>query len=90
MSSLIHVFFIKFRGEFMIFFTGFLVGITSLIPGISGGTILVLSHQYQTVTSAISNFRKKENLFLIFLFVLGIIMGTVVFARIIELMFYFI
>ena len=73
----------------MIFFTGFLVGVVSLIPGISGGTILVLTKQYDIITNAISNYRKKENLFLIVSLVAGIILGTVTFARIIEFMFYF-
>lgn len=73
----------------MIFFTGFLVGVVSLIPGISGGTILVITKKYNLITVAISNFRKKENILLILSLVAGIILGTVTFARIIEFLFYF-
>lgn len=73
----------------MIFFTGFLIGVVSLIPGISGGTILVLMKKYEEVSYAIANFKKKENLHLLFVLILGIVLGTITFARIIELCFYF-
>ncbi len=74
----------------MNFFTGFLIGVVSLIPGISGGTILVLMKKYEEVANAITHFRKKENLLLLGSLILGIFLGTVTFARIIELCFYFI
>lgn len=73
----------------MTFFTGFLIGVVSLIPGISGGTILVLMKKYDCVSNAIAHFREKENKMLLFFLVLGIILGTITFARIIELFFYF-
>ncbi len=73
----------------MIFFTGFLIGVVSLIPGISGGTILVLMHKYDEISNAISNFRKKENRLVLTILVFGILIGTITFARIIELLFYF-
>ncbi len=74
----------------MIFFTGFLVGVVSLIPGISGGTILVLMKKYEQVSLAITNFKKKENKILLLFLILGIFLGTITFARIVELLFYFI
>lgn len=74
----------------MIFFTGFLVGVVSLIPGISGGTILVLMNKYNEITSSIANFRKKENRHTLFFLIIGIILGTISFARIIEFCFYYI
>lgn len=73
----------------MIFFTGFLIGVVSLIPGISGGTILVLMKKYDEISSAIANFKKKENRSILFFLVLGIFLGAITFARIIELCFYF-
>ena len=73
----------------MIFFTGFLVGVVSLIPGISGGTILVLMKKYEQVSLAITNFKKKENKILLLFLILGIFLGTLTFARITELLFYF-
>lgn len=73
----------------MIFFTGFLIGVVSLIPGISGGTILVIMKKYDIISQAIANFKRKTNLLLLIKLVLGIILGTITFARIIELLFYF-
>ncbi len=73
----------------MTFFTGFLIGVASLIPGISGGTILVLMKKYDEVSNAIAHFKQKENKLFLFFLVLGIILGTITFARIIELFFYF-
>ncbi len=73
----------------MIFFTGFLVGIVSLIPGISGGTILMLMKKYETISYAITHFKEKESYPILFFLVLGIFLGTITFARIIELCFFF-
>ena len=44
----------------MIFFTGFLIGVVSLIPGISGGTMLVLTKKYEEITEAITHFKLKK------------------------------
>ncbi len=73
----------------MTFFTGFLIGVVSLIPGISGGTILVLMKKYEEVSNAIAHFNQKENKLFLLILVLGILLGTITFARIIELLFYF-
>ncbi len=73
----------------MNFFTGFLVGVVSLIPGISGGTILVLLKQYENVASFLSNFKEKKNQINLLIIGLGIILGAITFARIIEFCFYF-
>lgn len=73
----------------MTFFTGFLIGVVSLIPGISGGTILVLTKQYNEIANAITNYRQKENIQTLFFLILGIILGCITFARIIEFCFYF-
>lgn len=71
----------------MIFLTGFLVGVVSLIPGISAGTVLVILKKYEEITSYIANF--KQNFKKIFVFIIGIILGTITFARIAELLFFF-
>lgn len=73
----------------MNFFTGFLVGVVSLVPGISGGTVLVIMKKYEEITSAIAHFKERKNKWILFLFVLGIFLGCLTFARIIELLFYF-
>ena len=74
----------------MNFWTGFLVGIASLIPGISGGTILMVTKRYEMISMAISNFSKKENKVILLWLVIGIISGAIVFARIMEMLFYFV
>lgn len=71
----------------MYFKTGFLIGITSLIPGISGGTILMLLGNYNDIYKAITNY--KENFLDLVKLVLGIILGAVFFAKIMELLFKF-
>lgn len=73
----------------MNFFTGFLIGVVSLIPGISGGTVLILMKQYENTSYAISHFKEKKYFFCILALVLGIFLGAITFARIIEFLFYF-
>lgn len=67
------------------FITGVMVGVANIIPGLSGGTVLVLSGLYERVLSAIkSPFRHLS-----FLFVLGIgvIIGLGSFALTIDFLF---
>lgn len=73
----------------MNFFTGFLVGVVSLVPGISGGTILVLMKKYEEIAYAITHFKERKNKWILFCFVMGLFLGSITFARIIELMFFF-
>ena len=72
----------------MIFFTGFLIGVVSLIPGISGGTMLVLTKKYEEITEAITHFKLKKNRRCLLTLILGILLGAITFARIIELLFF--
>lgn len=74
----------------MNFFTGFLIGVVSLIPGISGGTVLVLMKKFNYITEMITNFKDKKNKMILFTVILGIFLGAITFSRIIELLFYFI
>lgn len=74
----------------MNFFTGFLIGVVSLIPGISGGTVLVLMKKFNYLTEIITNFKDKKNKMILFRVILGIFLGAITFSRIIELLFYFI
>jgi putative membrane protein len=71
----------------MNFFTGFVIGVFSLIPGISSGTILMAIKKYDYITKIISNW--KKNIKNILIIILGIIIGVITFARILELLFYF-
>ena len=60
-------------------FAGFLVGIANVIPGLSGGTLLVLTNTFEPVTSAVSNVVKKnspsrkKDLFLLLQIVVGLV-----------------
>lgn len=72
----------------MIFFTGLLVGIVSLIPGISGGTILILMKKYELITNSIANFKNIESKIILLKLIMGVILGALFFARIIEFCFY--
>ncbi len=74
----------------MNFFTGFLIGVVSLIPGISGGTVLVLMKKFEYLTEVITNFKDKKNKLILLSVILGIFLGAITFSRIIELLFYFI
>lgn len=73
----------------MNFFTGFLVGVVSLVPGISGGTILVLMKKYEEIALAITHFRERKNKWILFCLLVGIFLGAITFARIVELLFFF-
>ena len=68
-----------------LFFTGILIGIVSLIPGISGGTIILLRNEYYEISQIISNY--QTNKLKIFYLTLGIIVGALFFSRIVEILF---
>lgn len=78
------------------FFGGMAVGVANIIPGVSGGTIMVLLGLFNKVTDSISNiFNFKEGIFkgkkdsILFLLQLlvGAGVGLVGFAKILELLF---
>ena len=70
------------------FIIGFLVGVVSLIPGISGGTIIFISKKYEEINYAIANYKKHKKEILVL--VSGIVFGAFVFARIAEWCFKYI
>lgn len=75
------------------FISGYLVGALSLIPGISGGTALVLLNQFDKFIYELTNiFNKnvKTNKNFIIFIILGIILGSITFANVTELLFTFI
>ena len=67
------------------FITGLLVGIVSLIPGISGGTIILLRNQYEEISQIISHYQKNKKQ--IFYLISGVIIGAIFFAKVVELLF---
>ena len=71
-------------------FAGFLVGIANVVPGLSGGTLLVLTNTFEPVTSAVSNIIKKnsptrkQDLLLILQVIAGLIIGILSFYSLID------
>lgn len=72
---------------------GILIGVANIIPGVSGGTIIVLLGLFDRTMESISNIfkidnknRKQDILFLIQLF-LGVGIGLVSFAKLLEILF---
>lgn len=67
------------------FIIGLLVGITSFIPGISGGTIFYLSGELDNLVIYFKNIKKYYlKLFILFL---GAILGIIFFSPLMELLF---
>lgn len=64
---------------------GAMIGIFSLIPGISSGTVLVMLHQFEHVAEILSQPRKNIKQLLLLLF--GIAVGVLSMGRIIEFCF---
>ncbi len=70
---------------------GILVGAANIIPGVSGGTILLLIGIYEKTINSLNNLLKKENkltaiIYLIKLF-FGAVIGIVVFAKLLNYFF---
>jgi putative membrane protein len=67
------------------FLTGIMVGVANIIPGLSGGTILVLSGLYEDVLLAIKS--PFKNLTFLALLGIGVILGLGSFALTIDFLF---
>lgn len=72
--------------------SGLLMGVANVIPGLSGGTMLVLTNTFEPLTNAISDLFKKDNpkrfkdLLLIILVVLGLAVGILSLASLIPIL----
>lgn len=64
---------------------GSIIGITSLIPGVSAGTIIYLSKDYNYINNLIINF--KNNIKSILLLLLGLLISVLIFSKILEYLF---
>ncbi|BBE31055.1 DUF368 domain-containing protein [Tepiditoga spiralis] len=76
---------------FQDFFLGFLIGLANLVPGISGGTIAVISGKYEQLLTSVSDFisfkfNKKMLMFLLMLF-LGAGVSVIGFSKVITYLF---
>lgn len=74
---------------------GIAVGVANIIPGVSGGTIIVLLGLFDHLMESISNIfnfkiklkEKKKDVIFLFQFLLGAAIGLVGFAKILEVLF---
>ena len=72
---------------------GILIGVSNIIPGVSGGTIAFILGIYDFLTEAVANYFscswEKRKIYTVFLLQIGIgvITGIILFARIIEYMY---
>lgn len=64
---------------------GLFIGIVSFIPGISGGTILYMSGEYENFAYYLKEYKKHKGILL--MLVLGLLLGVFGFAKVIEMCF---
>jgi putative membrane protein len=74
---------------FYVITIGVIMGLANLIPGVSGGTIVLLGGLYERFVGAVASlsefkFERKQLLFLVELFA-GVIVGLLAFSSLIEL-----
>ncbi|MEG1254306.1 DUF368 domain-containing protein [Clostridium sp.] len=65
---------------------GLVIGISNIIPGVSGGTMAVVLGIYDKLISAINNFFKdwKKNIFFLVEIAIGVALGIVLFSKLIT------
>lgn len=72
---------------------GIAVGLANIIPGVSGGTMMVVLGLFNRVMSSISgvfkvkNPNRKEDILFLFVLLVGALIGLVVFAKVLEFLF---
>ncbi|XMB85072.1 DUF368 domain-containing protein [Mycoplasmatota bacterium WC44] len=76
------------------FLSGVVIGVANIIPGVSGGTMMVLLGIYDRILEVISNITKLKNenrikdIIFILTILSGALIGIVGFANILDIMFY--
>ncbi len=74
------------------FLAGAFIGIANIIPGVSGGTIIIMLGMFDKLMYAISDvFKKnatnrKKNLIFLSQILIGLLMGIIIFANIIDIL----
>ncbi|MCI8554901.1 MAG: DUF368 domain-containing protein [Clostridiales bacterium] len=68
---------------------GFLMGIGAIAPGISGGAIAVVCGLYEDITDAVAHFYRqfREKMKLLIPLGVGVVLGVLLFGRVIEFFF---
>jgi len=82
---------------FIILLVGIIASATMIIPGVSGSMVLALMGFYMPILNTINTFIEKllafdifnawDEIFILTFFAIGVIIGVIVLARIIEIMF---
>lgn len=73
--------------------TGILIGIANIIPGVSGGTIIVILGAFDNIMNSISNLikinnpKRRQEIFYLGQIGVGIFIGLIAFAHIIDFLF---
>ena len=66
---------------------GIILGISNVIPGVSGGTMAVVMNIYDDILDAISIKKFVKHLFFLVTLVIGVAVGIVFFSKLIKLLF---
>lgn len=66
---------------------GAVIGISNVIPGVSGGTMAVVLNIYDELLDAISIKRLKKNLFFLITVIIGLVLGVLLFSKAIGWLF---
>lgn len=75
------------------FISGILVGIANIIPGVSGGTMMVIMGVFHRIMEAIAgivqrkNKNRKEDILFLSKILVGAVLGLVLFAKVIDFLF---
>lgn len=82
---------VDFLGYFLLFFVGVVAAATMIIPGISGSFMLMVMGYYKPILNVINEFTSFENVmhnfFILLPFGLGVLVGIVGIAKILEYLF---
>ena len=62
---------------------GAVIGVANIIPGVSGGTMMVILNVFDKIVGAISNFRKsvKQNILYLLPILIGAAAGILAFSK---------
>lgn len=66
---------------------GAVIGVANVIPGVSGGTMAVIMNVYDDLMNALSIKNLKKNLFFLGTVILGLIVGVLLFSKVIGFFF---
>lgn len=76
--------------KFLNFLRGVVIGVSNIIPGVSGGTMAVVMGIYDKLISSITNFFKnpKKNFIFLFQIAIGAIVGIIAFSKLIQFLLF--